>query len=138
MSFGFSAKELIDAVDCTIKFIIDLKQVPDQIRTLQDDLETSKDQLQRLKAAIEAGKSLDTLAAASFERLHKKLIKVLNDTLEFLKRYHPNDASKSSILSNVGRVRWVVDGKYLKTVKGLQERILEIERRIDREILINL
>lgn len=41
MSFGFSAKELIDAVDSTIHFIIEIKQVPEQIRSLERDLQDS-------------------------------------------------------------------------------------------------
>jgi chromosome segregation ATPase len=140
MSFGFSTTELIDAVDSTIHFIIEIKQVPEQIRSLERDLQDSKDQLKGLESALEKCRnSLDSRAKASFDRLHKNLIEVLNDTLEFLKRFHPSDASKSSILSNFGRLRWVVDAKYLGNVKALRDRIGQIERSIDREIhLLNL
>ncbi|KAL5321171.1 hypothetical protein ACEPPN_011983 [Leptodophora sp. 'Broadleaf-Isolate-01'] len=140
MSFGFSATELINAVNGTIKTIIALKQVPEQLLCLQQDLEVSKGQLEGLESVLQKCKnSIDARAAASFDRLQETLLKVLNDTSEFLKRYHPKDTSRSSVLSNFGRARWVVDATYLGTVKGIRERICQIERSIDREIhLLNL
>jgi len=135
MSFGFSAKELIDATDCIIRFIIELKQVPEQIRKLKIDLDVSRDQLKGLESVLVSCKNnIDERAAESFDALRKNLYDVLNDTLDFLKRFHPSDPSKSSILSSIGKLRWVVDKKYLGSVEDLRSRISQIEKRIDREI----
>jgi hypothetical protein len=135
MSFGFSAKELIDATDCIIRFINELKQVPEQIQNLNRDLDVSRGKLKGLESVLVRCKSnIDERAAESFDDLQKNLFEVLNDSLDLLKRFHPNDPSKSSILSNTGKWRWAVDKKYLGNVNDLRLRISQIENSIDREI----
>jgi len=132
---GFSVSDLIDAVDWTIKFIIELNQVRDQVHGLLKDLETSRDQLKGLREVLRKSHHNVNHRAASFNTLQAELHEILNDSVNLLKRFHPDVASNSGFLSNLRQnFRWMVDGRYQGTVKGLQERISKNERRIDREL----
>ena len=141
---GFSITELIGFVDWTVKFIIELKQVPDQIFALKRKLEVSRNQLEGLASVLQEIETCDLnfydQAAASLREFQHELLDVLNDTLDFLKRFHPDNASKFVSLSNLGNnVRWMVDRRYQGNVKSLQDKISEIERNIAHEIgVLNL
>ena len=132
---GFSVNDLIAALDWTIKFIIELNQVPDQVHGFRKDLETSRDQLKGLEEVLKKTHDRVNHRAASFKTLQTQLYEILNDSINLLQRFHPNVASNSGFLSNLRQnFRWMIDSRYQGTVKGLQERILKIETRIDREL----
>jgi conjugal transfer/entry exclusion protein len=141
---GYSITELIGFVDWTVKFIIELKQVPDQILALKRKLEVSQNQLEGLASILQEIETCDLSiydqAAASLREFRHELLDVLNDTLDLLKRFHPDNASKFVSLSNLGNnVRWMVDRRYQGNVKSLQDKISEIERNIAHEIgILNL
>jgi conjugal transfer/entry exclusion protein len=138
---GYSITELIGFVDWTVKFIIELKQVPDQILALKRKLEVSQNQLEGLASILQEIETCDLSiydqAAASLREFRHELLDVLNDTLDLLKRFHPDNASKFVSLSNLGNnVRWMVDRRYQGNVKSLQDKISEIKRNIAHEIRI--
>jgi hypothetical protein len=138
---GYSITELIGFVDWTVKFIIELKQVPDQILALKRNLEVSRNQLKGLASILQEIEKCDLSiydqAAASLREFRHELLDVLNDTLDLLKRFHPDNASKFVSLSNLGNnVRWMVDRRYQGNVKSLQDKISEIKRNIAHEIRI--
>lgn len=141
---GYSITELIGFVDWTVKFIIELKQVPDQILALKRKLEVSQNKLEGLASILQEIETCDLSiydqAAASLREFRHELLDVLNDTLDLLKRFHPDNASKFVSLSNLGNnVRWMVDRRYQGNVKSLQDKISEIERNIAHEIgILNL
>jgi len=131
---GFSVSELIGAVNWTIKFIIELNQVQDQVSSLKKDLETSRDQLNGLDAVLQNCHHSVNHRAAAFKTLKDDLHAILNNTVHLLKPFHPK-ASNSGFLSNIRQnLRWVVDSRYQGTVKGLQERISSTKTSILLEL----
>jgi hypothetical protein len=136
---GFSVSDLISAVNWTIKFIIEVSQARDQVQDLLKDLETSRDQLKGLEEVLETAHHGIEHRATAFQALQTELHEILNDSVNLLKRFHPNAESSTGFLSNVRHnFRWIVDGKYQGTVKSLRERISKNERRIDRELLLSM
>jgi hypothetical protein len=134
---GFSVSDLIEAVDWTIKFIIELNRVRDQVHELLRELETCRDQLKGLERVLLRTPPSVNHRAASFNTLQAELHKILNDSVNLLRRFHHNGTSNSGFFSNLGqKFRWMADDRYQGSVKDLQERILEIERRIDRELVL--
>jgi hypothetical protein len=132
---GFSVTDLIGAVDWTIKFITELNHVRDQVQDLLKDLEASRDQLKGLEEVLRKCHHSVNHRAAFFNTLRADLHEILNDSVNSLNRFHPKVASDSGFLANWRQnLRWMVDGRYQGTVKGLQERISKIETRIDREL----
>ena len=136
---GFSVNDLISAVDWTIKLIIEVKHVGDQINSLRKDLETSRDQLKGLEVSLRKSHQCINYRAASLTTLQTELHEVLNDSVNLLKRFHPDVSSNPGFFANVRQnFRWMIDGRYQGTVKGLQERIAKMEKRIDRELLLSM
>ena len=137
---GYAVSELIVAVDWTINFIIELKNVRDQVHGLLKDLETSRDQLKGLEEVLRNCHHSVNHRAAAFSTLQAELHKILNDSINLLKRFHPDGASNSGYLSNLRQnFRWVVDSRCHGTVTSLQKRISDIEKSIAYELsLLNL
>ncbi|KAI9775912.1 MAG: hypothetical protein M1839_000701 [Geoglossum umbratile] len=129
----------IEAVDSTIKFIIQLKHVQDQVHGLRKDLEDSRSQLKRLKELLRNSHHSTDGWVEPIIALQAELHETLSDSINLLKRFHPSVTSNSGFFPNLRQnLRWMVDSRYQGTVKGLQERILKIERRIDRELLFRI
>jgi len=129
----------IEAVDWTIKFIIQLKHVQGQVHGLRKDLEDSRSQLERLKELLRNSHHSTDDWVEPIITLQAELHETLSDSINLLKRFHPGVTSNSGFLPNLRQsFRWMVDSRYQGTVKGLQERILNIERRIDRELLFRI
>ena len=88
---GFSVNDLIAALDWTIKFIIELNQVPDQVHGFRKDLETSRDQLKGLEEVLKKTHDRVNHRAASFKTLQTQLYEILNDSINLLQRFHRAD-----------------------------------------------
>jgi hypothetical protein len=132
---GFSVSELIQAVDWTIKLILDLNAAGDQFRDFQKDLETSRNQLMGLEHELQKTHHDINHRADAFKTLREDLFQIINDTYSLLQRMYPSSLPTSGVLSRFrSNLRWVLDGRYQGTVKVLQERIAKVERHIDREI----
>lgn len=132
---GFSLSDLISAVDWTIKFIIELNQVQDQINSLKKDLETSHSQLNGLHAILKQCPSDINQRSESFQTLISDLKGILNDTYSVLKRLYPEPASNPGVLARFRRnVRFIVDNTYQGTIKNLQARLNKVEERIRTEV----
>src|SRR5436190_11857441 len=107
---GFSVSDLIEAVDWTITFIIELKQVPAQVHDFLKNLQTSRSQLQGLEKMLLKNHHNVNHRTAELISLQKELYKVLGDSETLLKRFQPDAASNSGRLSNLRHnLRWVVD-----------------------------
>jgi hypothetical protein len=131
---GTSVSEWIVAVDWTIKFIIDLKNVGDEVKDLVTDLQRSGDHLKRLDELLRKCPASIKCDDPSFESLRTELFSILDDAKNSLNQFRPTNTGRFSKLSK--KVKWVIDSRYQGTITGLQDRILKHECKIDRWIAL--
>jgi hypothetical protein len=133
---GTSVSEWIDAVDWTIRFIIDLKNVGDEVKDLVTDLQRTGDHLKRLEELLrECPASIK--CDPSFESLRTDLFRILDDAKNSLNQFRPTISPNTGRLSKLSKkVKWVVDSRYQGTITGLQDRISKHKCEIDRWIYL--
>ena len=132
---GTSVGEWIQAVDWTVRFIIDLKNVGEDVGNLVTDLQRSRDQLKQLDELLGNGSASITCDNPSFKSLRTELSCILDDAKNYLNQFDPTISLNTGRFSKLSKkVKWVVDGRYQRTITGLQDRISKHRCEIDRWI----
>jgi len=134
---GTSVSEWIEAVDWTIKFIIDLKNVGDEVKDLVTDLQRSSDHLKRLEELLRKCPASITCDNPSFKSLRTDHFRILDDAKTSLNQFRLTTSPNTGRLSKLSKkVKWVVDSRYQGTITGLQGRISKHKCEIDRWVAL--
>jgi hypothetical protein len=134
---GTSVSEWIEAVDWTIKFIIDLKNVGDEVKDLVTDLQRSSDHLKRLEELLRKCPASITCDDPSFKSLRTDHFCILDDAKTSLNQFRLTTSQNTGRLSKLSKkVKWVVDSRYQGTITGLQDRISKHKCEIDRWVAL--
>ena len=134
---GTNVSEWIEALDWTIRFIIDLKNVGGEVKDLATDLQRSGDHLKRLDEFVRNCPASIKCDDPSFKSLRTELFDILDDAKTSLNQYSPTTSSNTSRLSKFSnKLKWVNDSRYRGTIRGLQDRISKHKLEIDRWIAL--